>query len=75
MQELSVNAAINNKSGAARDGGNNRTAEGALKYSLPVAAGKASGVWQLAVGGTQFWLASQTAYTDQGTQLKFNWDS
>ena len=75
LQELSVNAAINNKSGAASVGGNNRTAEGSLKYSLPVAAGNASGVWQLAVGGTQFWLASQTAYTDQGVQLKFNWDS
>ena len=75
LQELSVNAAINSKSGAASVGGNNRTAEGALKYSLPVAAGNASGVWQLAMGGTQFWLASQTAYTDQGVQLKFNWDS
>ena len=75
LQELSVNAAINNKSGAASVGGNNRTAEGALKYSLPVAAGNASGVWQMAVGGTQFWLASQTAYTDQGVQLKFNWNS
>ena len=75
LQELSVNAAINNKSGAASAGGNNHTAEGALKYTLPVAAGNASGVWQLAVGGTQFWLASQTAYTDQGVQLKFNWDS
>ena len=75
MQELSVNAAINSKTGAASLSGNNRTAEGTLKYGLPVAAGNASGVWQLAVGGTQFWLASQTAYTDQGTQLKFNWGS
>ena len=74
-QELSVNAAVNSKSGAASEGGNNRTAEGALKYSLPVLAGNASGVWQLALGGTQFWLASQTAYSDQGVQLKFNWDS
>jgi tetratricopeptide (TPR) repeat protein len=75
LQEMSVNATFNSKSGAASVGGNNRTAEGALKYSLPVTAGNASGVWQLAVGGTQFWLASQTAYTDQGVQLKFNWDS
>ena len=74
-QELSVNAVINSKEGAASVGGNNRTADGALKYSLPMLAGKASGVWQLAVGGTQLWLASQTAYTDQGVQLKFNWDS
>jgi len=74
-QELSVNAALNSKSGAANVGGNNRTAEGALKYSLPVVAGNASGVWQLALGGTQFWMASQTAYSDQGVQLKFNWDT
>ena len=75
LQELLVNAAIISKAGAASVGGNNRTAEGALKYSLPVAAGNASGVWQMAVGGTQFWLTSQTAYTDQGVLLKFNWDS
>ena len=75
LQELSVNLAINSKAGAASVGGNNRTAEGALKYSLPVSAGNASGVWQLAVGGTQFWLTSQSAYADQGVQLKFNWDS
>ena len=74
-QELSFNAAINSKAGAASVGGNNRTAEGSLKYSLPMRAGKASGVWQMAAGGTQFWLASQTAYTDQGLQIKFNWDS
>jgi tetratricopeptide (TPR) repeat protein len=74
-QELSVNVAVNSKSGAASVGGNNRTAEGALKYSLPVLAGNASGVWQLALGGTQFWLSSQTAYSDQGVHLKFNWDS
>ena len=74
-QELSVTAAINSKAGAASAGGNSRTAESALKYSLPMKAGKTSGAWQLAVGGTQFWLASQTAYTDQGLQLKFNWDS
>ena len=75
LQELSVNAALNSKAGAASVGGNNRTAEGALKYSLPIAAGNASGVWQLAAGGTQFWLNSQTAYTDQGLQLKYNWDT
>ena len=74
-QELSVSAAMNNKAGAASVGGNNRTAEGALKYSLPILAGNASGVWQVALGGTQFWLASQTAYTDQAAQLKFSWDT
>ena len=75
LQELAINAAVNSKAGAASVGGNNRTAEGALKYSLPIAAGNASGVWQLAAGGTQFWLNSQTAYTDQGLQLKYNWDT
>jgi len=74
-QELLLNVAVSNKTGAASVGGNSRTAEGALKYSLPMLAGNASGVWQLAAGGTQFWLGSQTAYADQGLQLKFNWDS
>ena len=60
-QELSVNAVINSKEGAASVGGNNRTADGALKYSLPMLAGKASGVWQPAGCGTQFWLAFQKA--------------
>jgi tetratricopeptide (TPR) repeat protein len=75
LQELSFNAALSSKDGAASAGGNNRTAEGALKYSLPIAAGNASGVFQMAAGATQFWLASQTAYTDQGLQLKYNWDN
>jgi hypothetical protein len=38
-------------------------------------AGSASGVWQLSASGTQFWIGSQTAYLDQGLQLKFAWDS
>ena len=74
-QELSVNVAVSSKTGAASVGGNNRTAEGAIKYSLPMLAGNASGLWQLAAGGTQFWLGSQTAYADQGLQLKYAWDS
>jgi len=74
-QELSVNAALASKSGAASVGGNNRTAEGALKYSLPMLAGDASGVWQVAAGGTYFSLSNQIAYQDQGLQLKFAWDS
>ena len=74
-QELTVNVALASKTGAASVGGNNRTAEGALKYSLPMLAGNASGVWQVAAGGTQFWLGSQTAYQDQGLQLKYAWDS
>ncbi len=74
-QEFSVNGALASKTGAASVGGNNRTADGALKYSLPMLAGNASGVWQLAVGSTQFWLGNQTAYSDQGSQLKFAWDT
>ena len=38
-------------------------------------AGQASGAWQVALGGTQFWLSSQTAYSDQGLQLKYAFDS
>jgi hypothetical protein len=74
-QELSVNVAVASKNGAAEVGGNNRTAEGSLKYSLPMVAGEASGVWQVAASSTHFWLASQAAYTDQGLQLKYAWDS
>jgi hypothetical protein len=61
--------------GAGSSEGNNQTAEGALKYSVPMLAGSASGVWQLSGSGTQFWIGSQTAYLDQGLQLKFAWDS
>ena len=53
----------------------NQTAEASLKYSLPMIAGAASGQWQLALGGTQFWLANASAYQDSGLSLKFNWDS
>ena len=74
-QELTLNAALASKTGAASVGGNNRTAEGAVKYSLPMLAGDASGVWQVAAGGTQFWLGNQTAYQDQGLQLKYAWDT
>ena len=74
-QELSFNIALASKTGAASVGGNNRTAEGAIKYSLPMLAGNASGVWQLAAGSTQFWLSNQAAYQDQGLQLKYAWDS
>jgi hypothetical protein len=74
-QELSINAALASKTGAASVGGNNRTAEGAIKYSLPMLAGNASGVWQLTAGSTHFWLGNQTAYQDQGLQLKYAWDA
>ena len=74
-QELSFNLAFAGKAGAASVGGNNQTAEGAIRYSQPMLAGNASGTWQLALGGTHFWLGKQTAYADQGLQLKFAWDS
>lgn len=74
-QELSVNLTLAAKTGAASVNGNNRTAEGALKYSLPMLAGNASGFWQLTAGSTEFWLGNQTAYQDQGLQLKYAWDS
>ena len=74
-QEFSVNLALANKTGASNEGGNNRTAEAAAKYSLPMLAGNASGVWQLTAGTTQFWLGDQTAYADQGLQLKYALDS
>jgi hypothetical protein len=74
-QDLSLNLGLANKRGAASVNGNSRTAEGALKYSLPMLAGNASGVWQVAFGGSQFWLGSQTAYQDKGLQLKYAWDS
>lgn len=73
--ELLVNAAATSKTGAASVGGNNRTTDSALKYGVPMLAGNASGVWQLASGSTQFWVGNQAAYQDQGLQLKFAWDS
>jgi hypothetical protein len=74
-QEFAVNVSLANKAGASSVGGNNRTAEGAAKYSLPVLAGNASGAWQLTAGGTKFWIGDQTAYADQGLQLKYALDS
>ena len=74
-QEFLVNVALANKTGAASVGGNNRTAEGTAKYSLPMLAGIASGAWLLTAGGTKFWLGDQTAYADQGLQLKYALDS
>jgi len=70
-QEFSVNVALADKTGAANVGGNSHTAEGTLRYSLPLVAGAASGMWQVALGGTQFWLGQQKAYADQGLQIKF----
>jgi len=79
--ELLVNASLatknasTNNSGTNNAGTNNQTAEAAIKYMLPMIAGPASGQWQLALGGTQLWLASASAYQDSGAQLKFNWDT
>ena len=70
----SKNALHSNPATAAKTDSNN-TAEVGLKYSLPMIAGAASGQWQLALGGTQFWLANASAYQDSGLNLKFNWDS
>ena len=74
-QEMLVNAMLSSKTGAASVGGNNQSAEAALKYSLPMLAGVASGVWQVALGGTQLWLGNQSAYADQGKQLKYVWNA
>ncbi len=74
--ELLVNASLANKNASTNyESTNNQTAEAAVKYSLPMIAGPASGQWQLALGGTQLWLASASAYQDSGAQLKFNWDT
>jgi len=80
LGEISLSAYISNKKALQADGltgikpERNQTAEALAKYSLPMIAGAASGQWQLAVGGTQFWLGGQSAYTDSGFNLKFNWD-
>ncbi len=79
--ELLVNASLASKNASSNNAGiygsgtNNQTAEAAIKYMLPMIAGPASGQWQLALGGTQLWLASASAYQDSGAQLKFNWDT
>jgi len=81
LGELSVVASGSNKyalSNAGQSLGeveNNSAAEALIKYSLPMQAGAASGQWQLAVGGTQFWQGSSSAYTDRGAHLKFNWET
>ncbi len=79
--ELLVNASLATKNASTNNAStnnastNNQTAEAAIKYMLPMIAGPASGQWQLALGGTQLWLASASAYQDSGAQLKFNWDT
>ena len=71
--ELVLNAMLTNKAGAASVGGDNQSADAALKYSLPMQVGPTSGAMQLALGATQFWSGNQAAYSDQGAQMKFVW--
>ena len=81
LGELSVLASGSNKYALGKAGQsldvveNNSTAEALIKYSLPMQAGAASGQWQMAVGGTQFWQGSSSAYSDNGAHLKFSWDT
>ncbi len=86
-QELSINAALGSRVGASSAdkslGANSQTAEGSFRYSLPMLAGDASGVWQLGASTSDFKLSTasanqntyQTAYQDRGLQLKYSWDS
>jgi len=81
LGQLSVLASGSNKYALGKAGQsldvveNNSTAEALIKYSLPMQAGAASGQWQMAVGGTQFWQGSSSAYSDNGAHLKFSWDT
>jgi tetratricopeptide (TPR) repeat protein len=81
LGELSVLASGSNKYALGKAGQslgvveNNSTAEALIKYSLPMQAGVASGQWQMALGGTQFWQGSSSAYSDNGAHLKFSWDT
>jgi hypothetical protein len=86
-QELSINAALGSRVGASSAdknlGANSQTAEGSFRYSLPMLAGDASGVWQLGASTSDFKLSTasanqntyQTAYQDRGLQLTYSWDS
>jgi tetratricopeptide (TPR) repeat protein len=90
-QELLINAALGSRMGASSAdkslGANSQTAEGSIRYSLPMLAGDASGVWQLGTSTSDFKLSTasanqstnqsayQSAYQDRGLQLKYAWDS
>jgi hypothetical protein len=56
-------------------GANSQTTEGSLRYSLPMLAGDASGVWQFGASASDFKLSNQSAYQDRGMSLKYAWDS
>lgn len=82
-QELSINAALGTRAGSSSAdkslGANSQTAEGAIRYSLPMLAGEASGIWQFGLSATDFKLSYQSvyqsAYQDRGLNLKYAWDS
>ena len=79
--ELGISAMLAAKNSPKHPEGNSRSIEGTIKYGLPVQMGAsnpanwASGQWQAALGGTQFWVGSVSAYTDQSAQLKFVWNT
>lgn len=81
LGELSVNAMLAGKNSPHHPEGNNRSVEGSLKYGVPIqwgvknAANWASGQLQASLGGTQFWVGSLSAYTDQSAQLKYVWNT
>ena len=78
-QELTINTALSSRVGASTAdkslGANSQTAEGSLRYSLPMLAGDASGVWQLGASASDFKLSTQSAYQDRGMSVKYAWDS
>jgi hypothetical protein len=80
LGELLVSAALSNKTALQTDSltgikpDRNQTAEAAAKFSLPMIAGVVSGQWQFSAGATQYWLGSNSAYSDTGLNVKFNWD-
>ena len=80
LGELLVSAALSNKKALQTDSlmgikpDRNQTAEAAVKFSLPMIAGVVSGQWQFSAAGTQYWLGSNSAYSDTGLNVKFNWD-
>ena len=79
--ELGLSAMLTAKNSPQHPEGNNRSVEGSIKYSLPMPLGLAvaphwaSGQWQAALGSTQFWIGSVSAYSDHSAQLKFMWNT
>jgi len=79
--ELGISTLLASKNSPKHPEGDNRSLEGAVKYSLPMQWGQnqaaewASGHWQAALGGTHFWVGSVAAYTDQSAQLKYIWNT